>query len=536
MPAQALYLKWRPATFEDVIGQDHITRTLRNALRQGRIRHAYLFSGPRGTGKTSTARLLAKAVNCLDDDPDRRPCNICAHCLAVNEGRYLDLIEIDAASHTGVDDVRDLRDKIAFSPGEGQYKVYIIDEVHRFSGAAFDALLKTLEEPPAHAIFVLATTEIAKVPATIKSRCQVFEFRRVSLAEVTARLAEIAAVEGVSIDPAALTLIAREGTGSVRDSISLLDQLIADPDAHISLDMAEQILGTASGQNIVELVDALIASDAARGLDLINAAVDGGADPRQLGQQVIAHLRQVLLVKMAGEALLDTTDERRAVLGEQAEAIGRKALIAAIRAFNGAIAEWRAGWQPQLPLELAFLESIKPVVEDEPEPAPRPAAHPRPRTQDDLPPPVDEPGPAPSPAVPVAGAASVPGGPPHVRVADVLNAWAQVQKNARAHHPSLPALLEHVTPRDVRGDQLVLSVRSSIFKQKIEVSDKRIALEEALYAVLGVPLKVSVIVVDEAHVKTPGANDVLATDDVLAFGVNELGGEITDLDDEASQE
>ena len=533
MPAQALYLKWRPATFEDVIGQDHITRTLRNALRQGRIRHAYLFSGPRGTGKTSTARLLAKAVNCLDDDPDRRPCNVCARCLAVNEGRYLDLIEIDAASHTGVDDVRDLRDKIAFSPGEGQYKVYIIDEVHRFSGAAFDALLKTLEEPPAHAIFVLATTEIAKVPATIKSRCQLFEFRRVSLAEVTARLAEIAAVEGVSIDPAALTLIAREGTGSVRDSISLLDQLIADPDAHISLDMAEQILGTASGQNIVELVDALIANDAARGLDLINAAVDGGADPRQLGQQVIAYLRQVLLVKMAGDALVDATEERRAVLGEQAGAMGRKTLVAAIRAFNGAVAEWRAGWQPQLPLELAFLESIKPVMEDEPEPAPRPAARPRPRTQDDLPPPVDEPEPAPLSATPAAPvAAAVAGGLPRLRVADVLNAWGQVQKIAREHHPSLSALLEHLTPRDVRGDQLVLSARSDLFKQKIEATDKRTALEGALYAALGVPLKVAVIVVDEAHARTPGANDVLATDDVLAFGVHELGGEITDLDDD----
>ncbi|PJF26092.1 MAG: DNA polymerase III, subunit gamma and tau, partial [Phototrophicales bacterium] len=159
MPEQALYLKWRPALFDQMVGQEHITRTLRNALKSGRIRHAYLFSGPRGTGKTTTARLLAKAVNCQHPDPDMRPCNTCAACIAVNEGRYLDLIEIDAATHTGVDDVRDLRDKIAFSPGEGRYKVYIIDEVHRFSGSAFDALLKTLEEPPDHAIFVLATTE-----------------------------------------------------------------------------------------------------------------------------------------------------------------------------------------------------------------------------------------------------------------------------------------------------------------------------------------------------------------------------------------
>ncbi|NWF68004.1 MAG: DNA polymerase III subunit gamma/tau, partial [Chloroflexi bacterium] len=167
MPEQALYLKWRPSDFDELVGQEHIVRTLRNALKSGRIRHAYLFSGPRGTGKTTTARLLAKAVNCHEADMDKRPCNQCPACVAVNEGRYLDLIEIDAATHTGVDDVRELRERIAFAPGEGRYKIYIIDEVHRFSGSAFDALLKTLEEPPDHAIFVLATTEIDKVPQTI---------------------------------------------------------------------------------------------------------------------------------------------------------------------------------------------------------------------------------------------------------------------------------------------------------------------------------------------------------------------------------
>jgi DNA polymerase-3 subunit gamma/tau len=425
VPEQALYLKWRPRTFEEVIGQEHITRTLRNALVQDRIRHAYLFSGPRGTGKTSTARLLAKAVNCLESDLTQRPCNTCEHCIAVNENRFLDLIEIDAASHTGVDDVRDLRDKIAFAPSEGRYKVYIIDEVHRFSGAAFDALLKTLEEPPAHAIFVLATTEIAKVPATIKSRCQLFEFRRVPLAELVDLLALIAEAEHVSIDRAALELIGREGTGSVRDSTSLLDQLIADPGQHISLGMAEQILGTASGRNVAELVQALIENDAAWGLDLINAAVDGGADPRQFGRQVIEHLRQMLLIKMAGDALVDVTEERRAVLREQAGAVGRKALLAAIRAFNTAVQEWQSGWQPQLPLELAFLESIKPVTEDEPAPPARPHV----RTQDDLPRPVER-TPQPEPAQPGT-----------IPLADVKAQWSKVQKLARNHHPSLPALL-----------------------------------------------------------------------------------------------
>ena len=233
MPEQALYLKWRPQTFADVVGQDHITRTLQNSLKRGRIRHAYLFSGPRGTGKTTNARLLAKAVNCMGEDAAIRPCNDCPNCLAINEARFLDLIEIDAASHTGVDDVRELRDKIAFAPGEGKYKVYIIDEVHRFSGNAFDALLKTLEEPPDHAIFVLATTEIDKVPATIKSRCLHFEFRRVSQKEVSALLAHIAKSESFTIEAAALDLIARQGTGSVRDSISLLDQIVTEPEAAV---------------------------------------------------------------------------------------------------------------------------------------------------------------------------------------------------------------------------------------------------------------------------------------------------------------
>jgi DNA polymerase-3 subunit gamma/tau len=515
LPVQALYLKWRPRTFDDVIGQDHITHTLRNALVQNRIRHAYLFSGPRGTGKTTTARLLAKAVNCLDPDPMQRPCNACEHCIAVNEGRFLDLIEIDAASHTGVDDVRDLRDKIAFSPNEGHYKVYIIDEVHRFSGAAFDALLKTLEEPPAHAIFVLATTEIAKVPATIKSRCLMFEFRRVPLAELVERLALIAESEGVSIDHAALELIAREGTGSVRDSISLLDQLIADPGQHISLGMAEQMLGTASGRNVAELVQAMIENDAAWGLDLINETVDSGADPRQFGRQVIEHLRQMLLIKMAGESLVDVTDERRMVLREQAEAIGRKALLAAIRTFNTAVQDWQGGWQPQLPLELAFLESIKPVIEDEPAPAARPYV----RTQDDLPKPIER---APQPTPAHTADSGIP-------VGDIKTQWVQVQKRAKQYDRVLPALLEHARPRDLQGDVLVLGVQNPVFKPKIEEEDKLNLLSQILEEMFGVALRIKVIVVTPSGERDQAVDDLLAQDDVLAYGVNELGGEIEDF-------
>lgn len=359
MPEQALYLKWRPIAFDDMVGQEHITRTLRNALRSNRVRHAYLFSGPRGTGKTTTARLLAKAVNCLDPDPDRWPCNECAACKAVNEGRFLDLIEIDAATHTGVDDVRDLREKVAFSPGEGRYKVYIIDEVHRFSGSAFDALLKTLEEPPDHAIFVLATTEIDKVPATIKSRCLQFEFRRFSVTEVADRLERIIESESLNAERPALERIARQGGGSLRDSISLLDQIITDPGEVISLELVERVLGTASDAAVRALVEAVIAQDAASGLRVIQSAMDHGSDPRQFAQQTVEHLRAVLLAQLAGPDLLEASEADRFLYAGQAAAVGRGALLRALRAFNDSIAGTRGGWQPQLALELALVESVR---------------------------------------------------------------------------------------------------------------------------------------------------------------------------------
>ena len=330
------------------------------------------------------ARLLAKAVNCNEEDAARRPCNDCANCHAINQGRFLDLIEIDAASHTGVDDVRVLRDKIAFAPGEGSYKVYIIDEVHRFSGNAFDALLKTLEEPPDHAIFVLATTEIDRVPATIKSRCLQFEFRRVSLREVVARLEFIAEEEKLSIEPAALELIARQGTGSVRDSISLLDQIVSDPEETVTVDLTRRMLGTANAQHVGDLVGALVDKDVARGIHLINVAIDGGSDPRQFGQQIVTYLRHIMLAQTASADLVEASQEERAQVEDFAERWSRAGLLKAIRAFNAAVNAYTGGWQPQLALELALIEMSleEPTPAESAAPEQRPApSRPQPRRE-----------------------------------------------------------------------------------------------------------------------------------------------------------
>ena len=245
----ALYRKWRSQTFDEVVGQEHVTQTLRNALSEDRIAHAYLFAGPRGTGKTSSARILAKALNCTAPEGER-PCNHCPTCQAITEGRMIDLIEIDAASNNSVDDIRELRDKVGFRPSEGRYKIYIIDEVHMLSNSAFNALLKTLEEPPPHARFVLATTEPHKIPATVLSRCQRFDFRRIPAPEIAGHLRHIVTVEGFGAEDDALLAIARAAQGCMRDAVSLLDQMLAYGADAITLAQVQQVLGAVNAEAV----------------------------------------------------------------------------------------------------------------------------------------------------------------------------------------------------------------------------------------------------------------------------------------------
>ena len=534
MPEQALYLAWRPMRFEDVIGQEHITRTLRNSLKSGRVRHAYLFSGPRGTGKTTTARLLAKAVNCANEDAGQRPCNECAACRSVNEGRYLDLIEIDAATHTGVDDVRDLRDKIAFSPGEGSYKVYIIDEVHRFTGNAFDALLKTLEEPPPHAVFVLATTEIDKVPATIKSRCLPFEFRRVPLLTVADHLQKIAEAEGLHIERQALELIARQGTGSVRDSISLLDQIVTDPAEAITLALAQEVLGTASSDAVRALVDALVQGDAAAGLEVINRAVDAGSDPQQFGKQIVEQLRALLLAQTASAALVVASEEERERYQAQAGQISSNMLLRALRKFNEALADDLGGWQPQLALELALVESLAaPVVAEVPAPpavsvtqavvTQRQQATTVRKPEAD---PVRKPAAVQSAkkaeSAPASPASAAPAG--ELTLEQLQARWDAVRPELeRPGRSNIPALLDHVQVSDLRDDVVVLDASTPFFHDRLDSAETRSALEKAVQAVFGRPLRIRVRLQKAATSEDPQIN----LDDPLIASAMALGARVS---------
>jgi len=351
----SLYRKWRSRSFEDLVGQDHVVQTLRHAVADHRVAHAYLFTGPRGTGKTSTARILAKAVNCLTPD-NGNPCNDCANCVAANEGRAMDVLEIDAASNTSVDNVRDLRDRIGYAAGEGTYKVYIVDEVHRLSGAAFDAFLKTLEEPPPHVIFVFASTEPQKVPETIMSRCQRFDFKRISPRDTLARLRFVAGQEQIGISDDALMLLTQFSGGSLRDGLGLLDQVVAYHAGEVADVDVRDALGLADPTVVARIADALIVNDLASGLNQFHAFVDAGGDPGQLSRQFIDYWRALLLFILGtARSTLDADPALVTHLEAHGRCIRPDQADAVLRAFTCQEVSGKFAIPDELPFEMAYV-------------------------------------------------------------------------------------------------------------------------------------------------------------------------------------
>ena len=559
--SKALYNKWRPQKWDEVVGQQHIIQTLRNAVIGGRVAHAYLFAGPRGTGKTTAARLLAKAVNCLDPDPAARPCNTCAHCVAVNEGRFLDLIEIDAASNTSVEDVRDLRDKINFSPNQGQFKVYIIDEVHMLSTAAFNALLKTLEEPPAHAIFILATTEIHKIPATVLSRCQRHEFRRVPVDDIVGQLKRIVESEGLNAEPEALTLIARQSAGGMRDAISLLDQM-ASTGKEITLDLTQSVLGTATSQTVIGLVEAVLERNPAVGMDAIHSALDAGSDPRLLARQLVDYLRALLLIQMGNSSQVDLAADTRAQAEKHARAFSGVDVLHMIKSFNAAATDLRGGWQPSLSLELALAEvmelgqgnrgqenrgkgenanagAMKPTamaaekpalkavdgptqkIADRPEnksidrPVVKVAEKPALKTVEKL---AEKP--VHTPAQVVEKPDETPGG---ISLEQLMKAWKQIRELIKPQSRSLDGLLNSCRLLEVKNGVLVIGFASELLRSKVDTPELIEITRKAILEVCGADLAIKCVVTNAKQATPPN----LKADGMVAAALKH-GGEIVD--------
>ncbi len=504
--AQVFYRKWRPQTLSEVVGQEHVTRTLLNALAGGNVSHAYLFCGPRGTGKTSTGRILAKAVNCIKPTTGGKgePCNKCAVCKSITEGRAMDIIEIDAASHTGVDDVREIIERVNYAPAQARYKVYIIDEVHMLSTSASNALLKTLEEPPPKVIFILATTETHKVLPTIISRCQRFDFHRLSQKATEEKLSRITKAEEIKIVPEALRLVAKSARGGLRDAENLLEQLYTFYGADISLAQVQEMLGMAGDERARELVKYILQKDIGAGLRSIGRAVEDGIDLKQVDREIVSYLRELLLLKSGLDKESGLTQEEMADLKILAGTATLEQILRALKLFGQL--EGTIDNDSSLPLELALVDAcIEPVAE---KPAPRAEAEPARAVKSPSPPAVQPARPASSqptaprpvnPGIPTANQ------PPAARPVSHPAETAQVKEPAKVSalqgagspleqlknnwaliiqqvpdavkRSAAVAMLRSagIKPIDIEGDTVVLSFKYPYHREKIEeIENKKI--------------------------------------------------------------
>jgi DNA polymerase-3 subunit gamma/tau len=474
----ALYREFRPQTFAAVVGQKHITRTLQNALAQGKLHHAYLFAGPRGTGKTSVARLVAKAANCLELHGGE-PCNACAACRQIMDGQTMDVIEIDAASNRQIDDVRDLRDKVKYAPTDLRYKVYIIDEVHMLTEAAFNALLKTLEEPPAHVIFVLATTDAHKVPITITSRCQRFEFHRLAQGEIVQQLEAVCQKYSLRATPEALAAIARQAEGGMRDALSLLDQVMAylEEGQTLTLEDTLTVLGAADNEVFGRLDQALQAQEVSAVLAVVEDLMRRGKDVQQFVRDYLGHLRDLLLVQVG--AAPDAPQQHK----DLAAGFSREFLLGAVAALAQLESDLRYATAPRLLLEVALIRMATglPTEQAAPPVARAPAAA-RPGRAP-APPAPGAPasaGQAPAAAPDAPAAAAAPAVEESAELAAIVAAWPRVMERVGQLKRSVAALLDHARPYKASGGTLWISFEHAVHGEILKKPENATVLEKAL--------------------------------------------------------
>ena len=504
MASQVFYRKWRPQTLAEIVGQEQVTQTLSNALSSGRVSHAYLFYGPRGTGKTSTGRILAKAVNCLSNGRGE-PCNTCEMCLATTEGRALDVIEIDAASNTGVEDIRSLREKVNYAPNQARYKVYIIDEVHMLSTSASNALLKTLEEPPPHVIFILATTEAHKILPTILSRCQRFDFRRISQAAMISKLTSICNAEGIHIEPEGLRLIAKSATGSLRDGENLLEQLTTYYGTEIGLHQVQAILGISGDHRAKELVQHIVNNDVSAGVSTINSVNSDGLDLRQFNRELVEYLRELLLIKTGSEEAVDLTAEDMAELKDIAARTSLGQILKAIKLFG----QLELGFNnySTLPLELALVDCTQLPAEERVTPATQPQYEPRQPIRE-VSPPKQQPGKAkpvsaPGATPPKAEGTLTPTPELNNEIERLRLNWRQVIEQAPEDVKRTPATAilrsAGVKPVAIEDDTVVLAFRYEVHKEKMEKIENQKVAEKIISNFLGRPCHVRCTYAAEAN-------------------------------------